>query len=129
MYSTYKLSQWLSGKDFTCNGRDPTSIPGLGRSLWRGHGNPLQYSCLVNPMDRGTWQATVHRITKSLKWLKWLSTYSTYTWIYKAHEHLIVHLNVYPQRSLWLWILFWVVNYQKTKKWVFYSQFKSMTVF
>ena len=39
-------------------------IPGLGRSPGEGHGNPLQYSCLENPMDRGVWQATVHGITK-----------------------------------------------------------------
>ena len=40
--------------------RDVGSIPGLGRSPGEGHGNPLQYSCLENPMDRGPWQATVH---------------------------------------------------------------------
>ena len=45
--------------------RDASSIPGWGRSLGGGHGNPLQYSCLGNPMDRGAWQATVHRTTKS----------------------------------------------------------------
>ena len=47
------------------DGRDAGSIPGLGRSPGGGHGNPLQYSCLENPMERGTWQATVHRITES----------------------------------------------------------------
>jgi len=41
------------------------SVPGLGRSPGGGHGNPLQYSCLENPMDRGAWQATVHEVTKS----------------------------------------------------------------
>ena len=41
------------------------SIPGLGRSPGGGHNNPLQYSCLENPMDRGAWQATVHEVTKS----------------------------------------------------------------
>ena len=41
------------------------SIPGLGRSPGEGNGNPLQYSCLENPMDRGAWWATVHGITKS----------------------------------------------------------------
>ena len=41
------------------------SIPGLGRSPGGGHGNPLQYSCLENPMDRGAWWATVHRVAKS----------------------------------------------------------------
>ena len=41
------------------------SIPGLGRSLGGGHGNPLQYSYLENVMDRGVWQATVHRVSKN----------------------------------------------------------------
>jgi len=45
--------------------RDMGSIPGLGRSPGGGNGNPLQYSCLENPMDRGAWQATVHGIAKS----------------------------------------------------------------
>ena len=43
---------------------DPGSIPGLGISPGGGHGNPLQYSCLENPMDRGAWQATVHGVEK-----------------------------------------------------------------
>ena len=45
--------------------RDVGSIPGLGRSPGEGNGNPLQYSCLENPMDRGGWQAMVHGATKS----------------------------------------------------------------
>ena len=45
--------------------RDMSSIPGSGRSPGGGHGNPLQYPCLENPMDRGAWRATVHRVTKS----------------------------------------------------------------
>ena len=45
--------------------RDAGSSPGLSRSPGGGHGNPLQYSCLGNPMDRGAWQATVHRVTES----------------------------------------------------------------
>ena len=44
---------------------DAGSIPGSGRSPGGGHGNPLYYSCLENPMDRGAWQATVHGVTKS----------------------------------------------------------------
>ena len=44
---------------------DLFSIPGLGRSPGEGNGNPLQYSCLENPMDGGTWQATVHGVAKS----------------------------------------------------------------
>ena len=45
--------------------RDMGSIPGLGRSPGEGHGNPLQYSCLDNPMDGGAWWATVHRVEES----------------------------------------------------------------
>ena len=45
--------------------RDAGSIPGSGRSPGGGNSNPLQYSCLENPMDRGAWQAIVHRVTKS----------------------------------------------------------------
>ena len=45
--------------------RDTGSIPGSSRSPGGGHANPLQYSCLENPMDRGAWQATVHRVTES----------------------------------------------------------------
>ena len=44
---------------------DVSLIPGSGRSLGGGNGNPVQYSCQENPMDRGTWLATVHSITKS----------------------------------------------------------------
>ena len=53
--------------------RDVGSIPGSGRSPGGGHGNPLKYSCLENPMDRGVWWATVHGVTRSQRWLKWLS--------------------------------------------------------
>ena len=45
--------------------RDVSSIPGLGRFPGEGHGNPLQYSRLENPMDRGAWRATVHRVAES----------------------------------------------------------------
>ena len=45
--------------------RDLSLIPGMGSSLEGGHGNPLQYSCLKNPMDRGAWWATVHRVAES----------------------------------------------------------------
>ena len=47
------------------NAGDPASIPGSGRSPGEGNGNPLQYSCLENPMDRGAWWATVHGVAKS----------------------------------------------------------------
>ena len=51
--------------------RDKGSIPGSERSPGEGHGNPLQHSCLENPMDRGAWRVTIHRGTKSRPWLKW----------------------------------------------------------
>ena len=50
--------------------RDKGSISGSGRSPRGGHGNPLQYSCLENPMDRGVWRATVHKVAKSWTRLK-----------------------------------------------------------
>ena len=52
-------------KNPPANAGDTGSIPGSGRSSGDGNGNPLQYSCLENPMDRGAWQATVHGVTKS----------------------------------------------------------------
>ena len=53
-------------KASACNARDLGSIPGSGSSLGEGNDNPLQYSCLENPMYRGAWQATVHGVTKEL---------------------------------------------------------------
>ena len=55
---------------------DSHSIPGSGRSPRGGHGNSLQYSSLENPMDKGAWKPTVHRITKSQTQVKRLTTYS-----------------------------------------------------
>ena len=59
------------GKESICNtgssaynARDPGSIPGLGRSPGEGNGNPLQYSCLENPIDREAWWATVHEVAR-----------------------------------------------------------------
>ena len=49
----------------TCNAGDMGSIPGLGRSPGKGNGNPLQCSCLENPVARGAWRATVHGVAKS----------------------------------------------------------------
>ena len=63
-------------KDLPANAgdvRDTGSIPGLGKSPGGGHGNPLQFSCLGNPMDKGAWQATAHRVAKSQTQLKQLS--------------------------------------------------------
>ena len=52
-------------QESACNAGDPSSIPGSGKSPGEGNGNPLQYSCLENCMDRGAWQATAHGVAKS----------------------------------------------------------------
>ena len=64
--------------------RDTGSIPGSERSTGGGHGNPLQYSCLEKPMNRGAWRATVHRVAKSQTQLKQLSTH---TCTFEEHEN------------------------------------------
>ena len=63
-------------KDLSANAGEAGSIPESGRSPGGGNGNPLQYSCLENPMDRGAWWATVHRVTKSQTRLKQLSMHT-----------------------------------------------------
>ena len=74
----YGLPSGASGKEPACWCRRPKRdkgwIPGLGRFPGGGHGNPLQYSCLENPMDRGAWRSTNHGVTKSQTWLKRFST-------------------------------------------------------
>ena len=65
------LTSWMgfpggsNGKASAYNAGDPGSIPGSGRFPGEENGNPLQYSCLENSMDRGAWQAVIHRVTKS----------------------------------------------------------------
>ena len=63
-----RLPRWHSSKESTCQysiHKDAGLIPELGRFTGVGNGNPLQYSCLENSMDRGAWWATVHEVTKS----------------------------------------------------------------
>ena len=59
-------SRWFIGKNPPANAGDPSSIPGSGRFPGAGNDNPLQYSCLENPMDKGAWQAIVHGVAKEL---------------------------------------------------------------
>ena len=61
----YSLTGDSDSKEFACSAGDLGSISGLGRSPGGGHGSPLQYSCLKNPMARGAWQATVCGVTES----------------------------------------------------------------
>ena len=56
--------------------RDVVSVPGSERSPGGGHGNPLQYSCLENPMNRGAWRAMVHRVAKNWTQLKQLNMHA-----------------------------------------------------
>ena len=60
-----RFPRWISGKESICNGGEMVLIPGLGIYPGEGNGNPLQYFCLENPMDRGAWLATVHGVAKS----------------------------------------------------------------
>ena len=78
--------------------RDVGSIPGLGRSLGGGHGDPLQYPCLENPMDRAAWWAAVHKFTKSQTQLKWLNTHTC------IHICTYIHIYLYNQITLFFWI-------------------------
>ena len=80
------------GKQSVCNAEDPGSIPGLERSPGEGNGNPLQYSCLENSMDRGTWWATVHGVTGS-----------------DRTEQLTLHFSVYIPH-LYPFICWWTLS-------------------
>ena len=69
-----------------CNAGDLGSIPGLGRSPGEGNGNPLQYSCLENPIDRGAWWPTVHGVAKS--WTR-LSDF-TFTFTFSDYQYFLL---------------------------------------
>ena len=75
--------------------RDMGLIPGLGRLPGEGNGNPLQYSCLENPMDRGVWRATVHGVAKSWIRLRTQCTHTDLHWL----DSLVLGLSV-PQALL-----------------------------
>ena len=64
IYIYDRLPWWLSGKESACHCKRHRLIPGSGRSLAEGNGNPLQYSCLENPTNREAWCATVHGVAK-----------------------------------------------------------------
>ena len=72
------------GKESAHSAGDLGLIPGSGRFSGEGRDNPLQYSCLVNPMDRGAWQATVYGVAKNQTWLSDLFIYSLYQIIIKG---------------------------------------------
>ena len=72
------LPQWLSGKESACSTGDLCSMPRLVRSPGGRNSNPLQHSYLETLIDRGTWQAIVHGVTKSWTQLNRLSTFANY---------------------------------------------------
>ena len=83
-----------AGKESPCNAGDLGLIPGSGRFSGERNGNPLQYSCLENPMVRGAWQATVPGVDKS-----WTGLKSTYTCMYQAlYEKLKIYWRA---REIW----------------------------
>ena len=91
------LPWWLNGRESACNAGvtgDASSIPESGRSPGGGRGNPLQYSCLEDPMDRGAWQATVHSTGKSRTWLQRLNA--------RAHTHTHTPCTCYLEVELGL---------------------------
>ena len=85
------------GEEFVCNAGDLDLIPGSERSLGEGNGNPLQYSCLENTMDRRTQQATVHRVSKSQAQLKWLSTCPLSLWCHPTNSSSVILFSSSPQ--------------------------------
>ena len=88
IYFLLGLPWWLSGKNLPANAGDLGLIPELGRSPGEGNGNPLQYSCLGNPMDRGAWWATVDGVTKE----------SDATYRLKQQQHFLLKYNIYTNR-------------------------------
>ena len=85
-------------KASVCNAGDLGWIPGSGRSPREGNGNPLQYSCLENPMDGGAWWATVHRVTKSRTQLSDLDFTLTFWPAGRFNQSILKEIN--PEYSL-----------------------------
>ena len=96
MLNIFTCAPLPCGSDFKesdCNSGDMGLIPGSRRSPGEGNGNPLQYSCLENPMDRGTWWATIHGVTKSRDDLANNTHTHTYTHTH-THTHTFdVHIS------------------------------------
>ena len=104
-----QLPQWLSGKESACNVGDAGLILGSGRSPGEGNGNPLQYSCMGNPMDRGSWWATVHGIATELDMIQWLNNnccwcYWVFTEYLQCATHSVTHFIFLRQFPFYLFI-------------------------
>ena len=88
IYNYIQFPDSSDGKQSACNVGDLDSIPGLGRSPEEGNGNPFQYSCLENSVDRGAWQAIVHRIAES-------DTTERLTLSLSRHPYMYVYTHIY----------------------------------
>ena len=114
---SHLMLTWIQkGKESSHNEGDLSSIPGLGKSSGEGHGNPVLYSCLENPMDREAGWATVYRVTKSQTQLKWHST-EGYLPTYLPHIffiHSSLDIYLFPYLGDWLlWIMLqWTWKYR-----------------
>ena len=97
MTSTPRLPLCLSDKESTCDAGDVGSIPRSGRPSGKGNSNPLQYSCLENPVDRGAWRATVHGAAKSQTQLKWLNVHPV---LYLKQE-MATHSSILAWKVSW----------------------------
>ena len=110
IYPSNGLPWWLSCKESACStGAAGVTglIPGFGRSPGGGHGNPLQYSCLENPMDRGAWRATVQRVAKTQTWLKQLST--------AQHIYIIEYYSAVKRNEVLIHATAWI-NHENTEQ-------------
>ena len=97
-------------KESTCNAGDVSSISGPGRSPGGKHGNPLQYSCQENPMDREAWQATVHGVAKELDMTEWLNNNNRMKnsqshraeeecWVWKLSSVKVCYVSNHPSQD------------------------------
>ena len=93
------------GKESACNAGDLGSIPGLGRSPWEGNSNPLQCSCLENPMNGGTWQAVVCGVARVRH--DWTTKYT------HMHTYIYIYMYIYTNKKVKVVTLF--QKYQKGK--------------
>ena len=120
-------------KNLPASAGDPASITGWGRSLGEGNGNPLQYSCLEDPMDRGAWQATDHGTTENWTWLRLNHHYAILVLQrrsigyneYISHiikglgYHSLRHLYCLPTQEAVV-----IVKSRTKKEWIFFLTFK-----
>ena len=102
-----RLPWWLSSKESACKAgyaEGSGSVLGLGRSPAGAHDNPLQYSCLENPLDSGAWWATVHRVAKSWTQLKQLSMHAEKVKVIYSSQ-ILLNFDCHDQQFGLLWTL------------------------